>query len=570
MPCYVIGHRNPDTDAICSAIGYASFLQKTRLPEATPARCGDLNARTSWVLEKAGMPAPRLLMDVRPTAGAVCQKGVTTAHPDETFLTVYQRMMEGGFRSVPVIDNEGTVLGMPTMREILSLLLPDEANQMHAGARTVRTSLENMTRVLRGRLVHAREPELEQDLIMSVAASSWETLRDRTKQFPANQSVFIMGDRPSLQRLGIDEGIRALVLTGGFELIPEDLERARENGVSIIYCDHDTATTTQLIRCSRRVGSSQFEKFLSFPPGALVSYIRKQAQEEPGQALFPVLEDGCGKLIGVISRTDLLSPPRTRLVLVDHNEFSQAVKGADEAEVIEVIDHHRLSGNLVTKEPVRFINDPLGSTCTIVARMFRDLGLKPEKNVATCMCAGIISDTLKLTSPTTTEVDREILPWLAEIAEIDVDDFAQNFFGAGSVLKHQPASEALESDRKEYEEGGFKISISQIEELGLRQFEEQRRALADELEALRHRQGLDFACLMVTDITKNNSVLLVAGDNRLADRIEYPRIGQRLFQLDGVVSRKKQLFPALSRVLASLDGTPEPEEEVAVGAGVEG
>ena len=555
--CFVIGHRNPDTDAICSAIGYADFLQQTGMPGVEAARCGNVNARTEWVLEQAGISAPRLIMDVRPTAGGICHREVTKAHVDETFLDVYQRMMQQDYRSIPVVDYEGRVVGMPSMREILGLLMPDDADQMRSRARYVRTSLTHLTTALRGKLVSGVRPDDEEDMVMTVAASSWETFRARTERFKSERMLVVVGDRPSLQRLAIDEGIRVLVLTGGFELAEPDLELARRKEVSVIYCEQDTATTTQLIRCSRRVGSSEFEAFDSFAPGDLVSAVSRLVRES-AQPLFPVLSEPSGRLEGVFSKSDLLNPTRTRLVLVDHNEFSQAVKGADEAEILEVIDHHRLSGNLVTKEPVRFINEPLGSTSTIVARMYQQRGLKPPREVAICLCAGMISDTLKLTSPTTTDVEREMLPWLAELGEIDVDEFATGFFSAGSALQSLPPEEALESDRKAYEESGFRISISQIEELGLRHFEAKHEELAATLEEMRKTDELDFACAMVTDITKNNSMLLTAGDERVIDRIEYPRLGNGVFLLEGVVSRKKQLFPALSRVLGGVERADGP------------
>lgn len=556
-PCYVIGHRNPDTDAICSAIGYADFLRQTGVAGAEAARCGDVNARTEWVLEQAGIETPRLIMDVRPTAGGICRRDVTKAHVDETFLDVYQRMIQQSYRSIPVVDYEGRVVGMPSMREILGLLMPDDADQMRSRARYVRSSMTHVTAALRGKLVNSVRPDDEQDLVMTVAASSWETFREHIERFKSEHMLMIVGDRPSLQRLAIDEGIRVLVLTGGFELAASDLELARRKDVAVIYCDQDTATSTQLIRCSRRVGSSEFEAFDSFARGDLVSAVSRLVRDST-QPLFPVLDGADGRLEGVFSKSDLLNPKRTRLVLVDHNEFSQAVKGADEAEILEVIDHHRLSGNLVTKEPVRFINDPLGSTSTIVAQMYRQRNLKPPQEVAVCLCAGMVSDTLKLTSPTTTDVDREMLPWLAKIGKVSLDEFATGFFSAGSSLQNLQPEDALESDRKIYEESGFRISISQIEELGLRHFETKREELAATLEMMRNRDDLDFACAMVTDITKNNSMLLTAGDHRVIERIEYPAVSDGVFVLEGVVSRKKQLFPALSRVLGGVERAEGP------------
>lgn len=226
--------------------------------------------------------------------------------------------------------------------------------------------------------------------------------------------------------------------------------------------------------------------------------------------------------------------------------------GAEDSEVIEVVDHHRLSGNLVTKEPIRFVNEPLGSTCTIVGRGFKEAGIIPERGIAICLCAGIVSDTLNLTSPTATRVDGEILHWLAEIAGIDVDEFTRGFFAAGSVLLSSSVEEALQADRKEFEENGWKLSISQVEELGLDAFWERRKSLEAELVKLVEK-GLDFACLMVTDITRHYSLLLTAGSQRVVDKLPFPALDRSLFEMEGVVSRKKQVFPMLGRIVAGIE-----------------
>src|SRR5690606_22345496 len=223
---------------------------------------------------------------------------------------------------------------------------------------------------------------------------------------------------------------------------------------------------------------------------------------------------------------------------------------ADEAEIVEVLDHHRLSGNLVTKEPIQFINKTVGSTCTIVGGAFRSHGIKPSREIAVCICAGIISDTLNLTSPTTTDEDRSVLEWASEIAGVDVDRFKEDFFAAGSVLRGGDVAEAIASDRKEFDEGGYRLSISQVEEIGFNNFWPNRKALQEELRQLIREYQLDLACLMVTDITLNDSLLLIEAPEEIRLKIGYPRKDSHLFVLKGVVSRKKQLFPFLSSLLS--------------------
>lgn len=550
---YVIGHRNPDTDAICSAIGYAAFLRATRECDAQAACCGELTVRTAWVLQQAGLPAPKLIMDVRPTALTICRREVLTASPDETFLAVYRRMIEHHFRAMPVVDAEGRLLGIPTIQELAELFLPpDDTRANSAANRAVYTSLKNMSAALGAQIFgDSASAEAFEELLLVVAASSKDTTKNRAQQFPARRVAIVTGDRPEIHELAVELKVRCLIITGGFMPSEELQAQAREHGVAILVSVHDTASTSQLIRFSRAIGEAMVGEFVSFTARTLLSEVKHEVQQSH-QPLFPVVDEETRTLLGVFSKSDLVNVPRTKLVLVDHNEFAQAVTGADDADIVEVIDHHRLSGNLRTKEPVRFINEPVGSTSTIVALMFRMRGLAPDQPTALCLCAGMVSDTLNLTSPTTTNTDREILPWLAGIAGIQAEAFVRDFFAAGSMLRENSPAAAVESDRKEFEENGWRISISQIEELGLDEFWKREQDLQAALDTVCKAKQVHFACLMVTDITEHYSVLLVAGNERVIDAIEYPRLHKHLFEMRGVVSRKKQLFPHLGRLLGKL------------------
>lgn len=546
-PVYVIGHRNPDTDAICSAIGYAELLSQTRFPDVEAACCGGLNPRTKWVLERAGLPAPKLLMDIRPTAETVCREDVVTATLHETFLDVYQRMRHANIRTIPVVDDEGRCIGLAGLQDLLQLLLHNVEDQTQA--RRVRTTLANMARTLEAHILCGSQLDEEQEFVLTVSASSPETVDERLHQFPADRLVVVVGNRPEVHQLALQSNVRAIVLTGGAGLSPALLEEAQAKQCTVMSCKQDTASTTQLIRCSRRVAHAVSREFRAIGSKVPLATIREEIHHS-AQALFPVVREDTGRLIGVFSKSDLLDPPRQRLILVDHNELSQAVPGAEEANILEVIDHHRLSGNLISREPIRFLNEPVGSTSTIVARLFQLAGRRPSPPVAMCLAAGIISDTLKLTSPTTTETDRELLHWLAGQAGIVIDEFSREFFAAGSLLRASPAGVILDTDRKEFVEHGWRISISQIEELSLCDFESRAEDLRQGLRDLLEKTGVDFACLMITDISRHYSLLLTAGSPAVTAEIDFPPLARDLFEMAGVVSRKKQFFPFLSRVLA--------------------
>lgn len=550
-PVFVIGHKNPDTDAVCSAIGQAEFLRRSGIESAVAACCGGLNPRTTWVLEQAGIDPPVLLMDVRPTAATICRRNVVSARADETFLEVYHRMKREDVRSLPVVDPEGKVLGVPTIGDLMELLM-HAAESTEASpdlARQLTTSLANVAAALGAETLTAFDLDRQQDFTLTVSASSESLVAERLDRYPHESLMVIVGDRPRVHELAIERAVRAVVLTGNFTPPDEVVERAQAAGVTLLRYPYDTASAVQLIRCSRSIAAAVPPRFLSIPANTLASSLPALVQDSH-QALFPVLNEDDGTLLGVFSKSDLIDPPRQKLVLVDHNEFSQAVTGADEAEILEVIDHHRLSGNLVSREPIRFINDPVGSTSTIVARAFRQNGWEPSRPTALCLCAGMISDTLHLTSPTTTPTDHDILPWLAGIAGVDPGVFAREFFAAGSMLRSAPAGKMIGLDRKEFHEHGWRISISQIEETGLDAFPDRQQELAEALAALCEDRDLDCAALLVTDIRRLYSILLVAGDEAITREIDYPRDKCGAFRLEGVVSRKKQFFPYMSRVLA--------------------
>ncbi len=554
-PTWVIGHKNPDTDAICSAIGYADLLRQTRIPEALAACCGPPNVRTEWVLQQTGIPRPQLLGDVYPRTRDIYKSDIASASPGETVLQAYRRMAENSYRSLPVTDENDVLVGMLSLLDLLELLIPplDE----NEAARRVTTTTGNIARTLGAEIVHLTdECEVETDFLLMVAGSSEPVIQERIRTMPSDRLLIITGDRAGVQLHAVEAGVRCLVITSGFQPSQAIVMAAKLSGTAIVVTEKDTASTTQFIRGARPIQHAVSTDYISFSPDTTVRAVKEKTEGVGNQSLFPVCDPNTGRLLGVFSRTDLVNPQRPRLILVDHNEFSQAVTGADEAEIIEVMDHHRLSGNLVTREPIQFINKIVGSTCTIVGRAFAGRNLTPDKNIAFCLCAGIISDTLNLTSPTTTEEDRKILKWLSEIAEIDVDQFKDDFFSAGSVLSSSEPSEAISSDRKEFLESGYKISISQVEEIGFDNFWPMREKLQNELRSLIQEQRLDFACLMITDITRNNSLLLVEAPEEIRSRIAYPKSDPNLFKLRDVVSRKKQLFPYLSMVVADVPKAP--------------
>ena len=552
-PFYVIGHKNPDTDAICSAIGYAALLRAVGEEQgAVAARCGEISQRTKWVLERAGLEVPMLVTDVRTNAGMIQHRHVIKVSVTDTFLTAYRRMLDAEIRCVPVEDDQGNLCGILRYFDLLRLLLPEDTQGL--SVRTVHASLAHLASTLQAESV-GREGPLpgdEEDLILLVGASSRNSVDQRLKQAVADGNIHkflvICGDRPAVQQYAIAHGVRALLVTGGNPVDPEMAARARTRGVYLLRCATDTASASTLMRCSRTVRHVMETRFETVHPSEPVSRLRKRLAGTE-QDLFPVTDPGSGRMLGVISKSDLVDPPRIRLALVDHNEYAQAVNGVEEAEITEVIDHHRLAGDLVSREPIRYLNEPVGSTCTLVARKFFHRGLQPTPPVAMCLCGGIVSDTLCLSSPTTTTLDREMLEWLGGVAGIDPGKFTEEFFAVGSLIANGTPTEILNADRKEFTEQGITLSISQVEERDLHGFAARREDLEKVLRELHESRHYDLSLLAVTDVALHHSMILAVGRETVLAKLPFERIDDSLFHAPGVVSRKRQIFPAVCEAI---------------------
>lgn len=540
----VIGHRNPDTDAICSAVGYAEFKRRTGMPEAVAARCGDTNDRIDFVLNTFGVPAPKFVADVAPKVRDVMQTRIMSVTPEATAADALGLMDERGIRILPVLDASQRCCGLLSLFKLSKFLFPT-TNRL-VDSRRILSSLTNLTRTLNGEILVAQNPDGEEDLTLMIGAMSLESFAERLDHFECEKLVIVVGDRWDIQNLAIREGVRALVVTGGLKVEAKTLEAAQKKEVSLIMSPHDTATTAALCRAAVAVRHVLNEEFLCFREHAPLVAVRDEATAS-GYQVFPVL-DQQGKTVGILSKTDFLKTVTRKLILVDHNELSQAVQGADEVEIIEIIDHHRI-GALTTHQPILFRNEPVGSTSTIVADCFFRHEVELPKPIAGLLLAGLVSDTLNLTSPTTTARDVEILRRLEKISAVNAREFTEKLFASGSLLTLHAAPKAITTDCKEYSEGRERFSVAQIEEIGFDQFWKRKAELLDALERYREQNKYLFSALLVTDVTKQNSLLIVTGDPGFVSQIDHPKVEPGIYELLDVVSRKKQLLPYLTHCL---------------------
>jgi manganese-dependent inorganic pyrophosphatase len=549
-PTYVIGHKNPDADSICAAIAYAAYKDARKQPGYIAARCGNSNARIDAILARFEHPLPILLTDVTPRVRDVMVSNVISIPQDATCAEALELIDEHDVRVLPVIAEDRRVTGTVSIFQLGGFFVPKVRALREM--RKVHTSLGHIARALRARVIHLPESTREEELYVRVGAMDVKSFGRAAQSdgILSSQSIIIVGDRRDIQIKSIEMAVRLLVITGNLPVEDEIVERARAAGVALMVSPYDTATSAWVIRSATKIDRLVERKFASLSPDQRLSDLRKKLATS-NVAAYMVLGDD-GRLQGIMTKTDVLKPVRTRLVLVDHNEMTQAVTGADEVTITEVIDHHRL-GSLATSQPILFINDPVGSTCTIISELFRRDGLTPSAQIAGILMSGIISDTLNLQSPTSTEKDAVQLAWLSRLAGVDAKQLADLIFSSGSVILGNSPDKVIRTDFKIYEEDSVRFAVSQVEELGFGNFWQKSKDLLRALDELCTQESLCFACLLVTDINTQNSLLLIKGDPELTKLVTYQSVEEgEIFDLPGIVSRKKQLIPYLTTLLREL------------------
>jgi manganese-dependent inorganic pyrophosphatase len=549
-PTWVFGHRNPDADSICSAIAYAEFKRQTDSGIFKAARCGNSNVRIDAILARFGARLPTFIGDVTPRLRDAMTTDLVTVGLDATSADVLDLIDRHDIQVVPVVGEAGALEGTISIYQLGQAFLPKAGPARDV--RRVDSSLQSIARVLNAQVLNLVEGDAVSSLYIRVAAmdlKSFDRLQDE-EGIPASQSIIIVGDRRDIQERAIERGARLLVISGNRLVSAEVLEEARAQGVSVFSCAYDSASTAWAIRSATRVSALLSREHIAFSPDeTLESIRRKTASLAP--AVFMVTDNG--RLLGVFSRRDLLRSSSARIILVDHNELTQAVPGAEYAEIVEVVDHHRL-GDLRTQEPILFLNRPVGSTCTIVADLFRTSGVPITPELAGVMMGGLVSDTLNLRSPTTTPVDASILEWLEATAGVTGSELAEIIFSSGSVVATHTPVEVVGLDRKVYEEGTWRFSVSQVEELGFTEFWAREAELGEALSEICAREGLDFSALFVTDVKSQDSLLMIRGSAGVIDAVPYPSVDDgEVFELQGIVSRKKQLLPFLTGLLKNVE-----------------
>jgi manganese-dependent inorganic pyrophosphatase len=549
MQTIVIGHRNPDMDSICAALGYARLKQLAGVPDVVAARAGNTNARIDFVLQKFNVEAPVFLSDVSPRVSDVMERNVISVRADSAIYDAVLLIEQKQLRGLPVTDENNRCLGLLSSSKISHHLFPPREEA--AKARIIVASLASIVATFGGKVLTGELSTQPTDQVLMVGAMNADTFSKRLERHHAEKVLVIVGDRDDIQMRAIESNVRAIIITGGLPVLGTIKRAAKEANVTIISSPHDSATTVLLARGAVRADHMVGPEFTSFDPDTLLEVAREQAANLPA-FLFPVIDED-GTLAGVLSKSDFIKTVPRKLILVDHNELSQAVPGADKIPIVEILDHHRIGG-LSSDTPIHFWNNPVGSTSTIVALCYQQMGIAIPPNIAGLLMAGLISDTLNLSSPTATQVDRQVLEHLSKLAKTDPTKLAEEIFAVGSPLLTMTPKQVITADCKEYSEGGKRFTVSQIEELSFSHLAEKQPALLEALDRHARNKDLFFAALLVTDINTQNSLLLVSGSQHFLQRINFPSHGPHVWELPGVVSRKKQLLPYLLQCLSGAAG----------------
>ena len=536
---YVTGHRNPDADSIGSAIGYAEL--KRRLDprgEYVPVRLGEVNAQTRWLLERSGAAEPEFLPHVMLRVSDVMRAGFPVARHDEPIRTVGRAMAGGGLDLMPIVDDAGALVGVMTERALARRYVREsrEASSLVDAPASVSAVVD----VLEGALVAGEERE--------IAGRVWAQSMDvRSPSRIAAGDVVVVGDRPEAQRLAIERGVALLVTSNGSAPSEETLALARERGTAVVSSPLDTYVSARMITLAAPCRALMDREPLTVVPDDLVADVSDQVKNVHYGAALAV--DAARRPIGVVTRSDLVRPTPRRVLLVDHAERAQSVPGVEEAEIVEILDHHNV-GSIETTVPVTATFDPVGSTATLVIERFRQNGMEPSRPAATMLLGAILSDTVILNSPTTTERDRSVVEYLERALAIDATEFGREMFEETSDVSTLSAEGIVSRDAKEYEAaGGKKIGIAQIETVGGSLLERKDELLAA-LDAGRESNGYSVFALMITDILSKGTELLAVGDRGPLERAFGRPTADGVVSLPGVMSRKKQVAPRLLEAAA--------------------
>jgi manganese-dependent inorganic pyrophosphatase len=532
---YVTGHRNPDTDTIASAIGYAEL--KNRLnPDDTyvPVRLGEVNDQTRWALTESGAKEPELLDHIMLRVKDVMSKDLVTVHKNDPLRNVGLAMARRGIGQVPVVDDAGAIVGIVAERDLARMYIRESQEASTFAGTPV--SVGAIVEVLGGELLVGEDKETSGKLwVISMSV-------DSMGQQMESGDIIVIGDRTEGQQRAVELGAGILVVSNGVRPEEEVLEMADQKGTTVVLSPSDSYVTSRMIQLSVPCWEVMSDEPLTLDPEELAADVMDQVMEIHYRAAIAIDENKVP--LGVVTRSDLLNPEPRRVLLVDHAERAQSVPGVEQAQIVEILDHHHI-GSVETRVPIPATFEPVGSTATLAAERYKASGLEPEVSTAKMLLAAILSDTVIFNSPTTTGRDREAARYLEELVNLDAEEFGMEMFEASSDVSGLSAEEIVGRDQKEYGlSSGEAMCVAQIETVGAGLLG-RKSELLEALERVRQENGYLFAALMVTDIVSQGTELLCVGECAHVERAFDSPLKDHAIELPGVMSRKKQVAPKL-------------------------
>jgi len=540
---YVIGHKNPDTDSVVSAAAYAALKQAQGQTNCFAARAGKPTPQTEYIFKRFQVPLPEFLPDLIPKVAYQYKQNIRTIGEDTSLWEAMDVLGKIELRNLPVVDKDGRYHSLlhysSFAQKILRMINPQQKT-------VISTSIELLSSVLHTQaLVVVNGKEIRKSPII-IAAAEFDTFKNHLSEHIPENTLVITSNRLDIQRHSIENGVRALIITNGYMLNKDLRELAERKGVSVLISPYDTASTSLLIIYSMPVTCMSNN---TVRPVNLKDSIRKVApllSKAPGKGL-PVVDDD-GKVVGVISENDIYREPNIDVIMVDHNEQTQAIEGLEHYRILEIIDHHRI-GTLSTRQPITFINKPVGATSTIIATLYQENHLPLRVEIASILLCGILADTLVLQSSTTTPQDRAAAEYLSNITNLDIEELGKELLTATSNISGRTAEELVKQDMKVYTEGNLSFTVSQIEVEDSHEILARKSEFIAMLETLRLSAGRLFSALLVTDITELSSLLFIAAEPSFEAAIALPKQEDSVYMMRDVVSRKKQLMPILSEIV---------------------
>jgi manganese-dependent inorganic pyrophosphatase len=535
---YVTGHRNPDTDSIASAIGYAELRRRLDPNnDYVPVRLGDTNPQTDWLLERSGAPEPRFLAHVLVRACDVMHTEFPVIGQDEPIRQAGIALSRAELELVPVVDDAGALSGVVTERALARRYVRESRHT--STLRDAPTSVHAIVEVLDGELL-AGDDELLDGRV-------WVHAMDvATPSGISDGDVVVVGNRDDSQKLAIDLGAAMLVLSNDARPSDEVLELARMHEVAVAVSPLDSYVSGRMITLAAPCRALMEPDPLSITTEFLLADVAEQVRESHYGAA--VVVDANRRPVGLVTRADLVSPMRRRVILVDHAEQAQSVAGVDQAEIVEILDHHHI-GSIETRVPVTATFDPVGSTATLVVERFRQNGMEPSRSTATMLLGAALSDTVILNSATTTERDRAVVQYLERVLAVDASELGREMFEATSDVSELSADQIVSRDAKQYQvSSGHTICIAQIEVVG-NALLDRKDELLEAMRKARESRDLELYALMVTDVLTKGTELLVVGDTATVARSFGVEPHDSQIELPGVMSRKKEVAPKLLAAL---------------------